>query len=203
MEMMTAEQAAEAAKGLTFEKVWAALMESRKRMEESDREFKKRMDESYKRMEKTLSDLSKNLGDMGNSIGSLTESMFMNELWKKFRKIGIRITRQRGHIPFGDDVIGFTEVDLFMENGEYSIVVEIKTKMTVAHINDHLKRIEIVRQDMDKEGDKRKLLGAVACGSIDESVLKYAQRKGLYVFIQRGDSVAIADAPKSFKPREW
>ena len=203
MEMMTAEQAAEAAKGLTFEKVWAALMESRrsmeelkKRMKESDLELKKRMDASQKRIEKSL-------GEMGNSIGLLTESMFTNKLWKKFSDIGIPVTGQLGHEEFGDDEIGFAEVDLFMEGSECAIAVEIKTKMTVGRIDDHLKRIEIVRQDMDKRGDERKLLGAVACGTIYENEIKYAQKKGLYVVIQSGDSVAIADAPKSFRPREW
>jgi len=236
MEMMTAEQAAEAAKGLTFEKVWAALMESRrsmeelkkrmkesdrelkkrmkesdrelkKRMEESDREFKKRMEESdrelKKRMDASQKRIEKNLGDMGNSIGLLTESMFTNELWKKFRDFGIPVTEQVSHRKFGDDEIGFAEVDVFMENGEYAIAVEIKTKMTIERIDDHLDRIEIVRRHMDKRGDARKLLGAVGCGTIYENEIKYAQKKGLYVVIQSGDSVAIADAPKSFRPREW
>ena len=40
MKYMTAEEAAEAAKGLTFEKVWTALVESRQRMEENSREMK-------------------------------------------------------------------------------------------------------------------------------------------------------------------
>jgi hypothetical protein len=50
MEYMSAEEAAEAAKGLTFEKVWAALMETRQRMEERDRKFaeeKKESDRKY------------------------------------------------------------------------------------------------------------------------------------------------------------
>ena len=46
MEMMTAEQAAEAAKGLTFEKVWAALMESRQQMKESQMETGRQLKES-------------------------------------------------------------------------------------------------------------------------------------------------------------
>ena len=46
VETMTAEQAAEAAKGLTFEIVWATLMESCQQMEESHQRKEKRMDES-------------------------------------------------------------------------------------------------------------------------------------------------------------
>ena len=50
MEIITAEQAAEAAKGLTFEKGWAALMESRQRLEESREESEKRFQETERQM---------------------------------------------------------------------------------------------------------------------------------------------------------
>ena len=228
MEMMTAEQAVEAAKGLTFEKVWAALMESRmmmeeskKQREESDREWKKQMEESKKQreesdrelkmqlaesrkqLEKELAIMSKNVGGLGNTLGRLTEAMFSNELWKKFSEIGFPVTRQSNPIKFCDEKQVLAEVDVFIENGEYAIAVEVKTDLSVSHVDDHLERIEIVRQYFDAHGDKRKLIGAVAGGVVPESVLKYAQKKGLYVVLQTGDSVAIANAPQGFKAREW
>jgi len=244
MKMMTAEQAIEAAKGLTFEKVWAALMESRQRMEESrrewekqiaesdrkwekqmaesarewekqmaesDRKWKKRIEESDQRMEKSdrklkkrIASLSNNLGGIGNSLGQLTESMFINELWKKFSDIGIPVTSQSSRKKFCDyNKRVLAEVDLFIENGEYVIAVEIKTVLEVEFVKEHLKRIEIVRQYLDERGDKRKIIGAVAGGIVPENVLKYAQKRGLYVVLQKGDSVSIADVPQGFKAREW
>ena len=223
--MMTAEQAAEAAKGLTFEKVWETFMESRRRMEESDRELKKRMDESnqelkkrmdesnqelkkrmdesQKRMDESQKRIEKNLGGLGNSLGWLTESLFTNELWKKFSDLGIPVTGQSSHRKFCDSKKVLAEIDLFIENGECAIAVEIKTKMTIEFVDDHLERIEIVRRYLDARGDKRKMIGAVAGGIVPENVLKYAHKKGLYVVLQTGDSVAIADAPQGFKAREW
>ena len=52
MDYMTAEQAAEAAKGLTFEIVWAALMESRKKRDEDWARIQERMQESWDKIEK-------------------------------------------------------------------------------------------------------------------------------------------------------
>ena len=52
--IITAEEAAEAAKGLTFEIVWAALMESRRMTEEMRIENKKRDEEYNKRTAKEL-----------------------------------------------------------------------------------------------------------------------------------------------------
>ena len=47
------------------------------------------------------------------------------------------------------------------------------------------------------------MLGAVAGGVVHKSVLNYAQKKGLYVLIQTGDAVAIANMDRSFEARVW
>ena len=215
MEMMTAEQAVEAARGLTFEKVWAAMMEDRRRREEDQRDWEKRREEDRRDWEKRreadrrdwekqMSDLSKNLGGIGNSLGDLTESMFINRLWEKFSEIGIPVTRQNERVKFGDrNKRVLAEVDLFIENGECAIAVEIKTKMEIEFVKDHLQRIEIVRRYLDERGDKRKILGAIAGGIVPKNVMNYAQKQGLYVVVQNGESVSIADAPQGFKAREW
>ena len=232
MEMMTAEQAIEAAKGLTFEKVWAAMMEDRRRAEEDRRraeedrrrteeyrqEWKKlmeetarlrresdqRMEKSDRKLKKRIAALSENIGGIGNSLGQLTEALFTNELWKKFRDIGIPVTCQSNRRKFSDcNGLVLAEVDLFIENGEYVIAVEIKTVMEVEFVKEHLKRIEIVRRYLDERGDKRKIIGAVAGGIVPDNVLKYAQKQGLYVIVQNGESLSIVDVPQGFKAREW
>ena len=100
-------------------------------------------------------------------------------------------------------MIARAEVDVFMENGDCAVAVEIKTRLKMEYVDAHLKRIEIVRQYMDERGDKRKLFGAVAGGSVPEKVVKSAREQGLYVILQNGESVSIADAPQGFKAREW
>jgi hypothetical protein len=196
---------------LTFEKVWAALMESRRMMDESKQDWKKQMEESRKQMdesklewkmkmdesrkqmeesrkqlEKDMATMTKNVGGLGNTLGRLTEAMFANELWKKFSEIGFPVTRQSSPVKFCDTKQVLAEVDIFIENGEYAIAVEVKTDLTVSHVDDHLERIEVVRRYLDVHGDKRKLIGAVAGGIVSESVIRYAQKKGLYVILQNG-----------------
>ena len=239
MEPMSVEQAIEAAKGLTFEKVWMAFMETDARIEEMRKEQQREQQEmrrehqkslqetiqetqkiiqetqrqmeasqqeikiSQRRTDKIVADLSKNLGGLGNSLGRFTESLFTNELWKKFNELGIPVTRQSNHMKFCDDKEVLAEVDLFIENGEYAIPVEIKTDLSISHVDDHLERIEIVREYLNARGDSRKLIGAVAGGTVPVNVLKYAQKKGFYVITQTGDSVAIADMPPGLKVKEW
>jgi hypothetical protein len=218
LDYMTAEQAAEAAKGLTFEKVWAALMESRQRMDESQQDWQKKLDESRQDWQKKLDEsrqqmkesnaeaqarMDKMLGGLGNSLGRLTEAMFTPDLWKKFADRGLPFNSQcyRKKITDGKHVIA--ELDVLIENGEYSMPVEIKTVLSVEDVDEHLERIGKVRQVMDAHGGKRKLIGAVAGGSVPENVLRYAQRKGLFVIVQTSDSIDVADMPETFKARDW
>ena len=224
MAKMTAEQAAEAAKGLTFEKVWAALMELREYQEETQKqiresqqetqkqmqetqkqmqESKKQMQESQKKTDKIIADLSKNIGGLGNSLGRFTEAMFSAELWKKFNELGFTFTKQAPHMKFYEYGQVLAEVDFFLENGAYAMSVEIKTELSIDDVDEHLVRIEKIRQYMDAHDDKRKLVGAVAGGTVSESVRNYAHKKGLFVIVQTGDSVAIAAMPQGFKAREW
>ena len=242
IETITAEQAAEAARGLTFEKVWAALMENRQQMQEMQKqmqetqketqmqmqemqketqkqmqetqkqmqetekqiqETKRLMRESHERTEKTVADLSKNIGGLGNSLGRLTETLFSAELWRKFNDLGYPFTKQGPHVKFVDEKKVLAEADYLLENGEYVMVVEVKTELSAENIADHLLRIDRIRRYFDKHGDDRKLVGAVAGGVVSDNVLRYAQKQGLYVIVQTGDSATIADAPPGFKAREW
>jgi hypothetical protein len=192
VEMMTAKQAAEAAKGLNFEIVWTALMENRQQMLDSQQ-----------RIEKTVADLSKNIGGLGNSLGRLTEVLFTTELWKKFNEFGFMFTQQSQHKKYTEGGKLLAEVDVFLENGEYAMLVEIKTDLSVGDVDENLERIEIIRHYMNMYNDKRKLVGAVAGGVVSENVLKYSQKKGLFVLVQTGDSVAVAAMPQGFKAHEW
>ena len=261
MEPMTAEQAAEAARGLTFEKVWAILIKTdaqiaenfkqtdaqiaenykliKETQEETSRQIKeiqqetqrqfheslqetqkqlreaqeetqkqlqesqKRIQESQKRTDKIVADLSKNIGGLGNSLGRFTETMFSTELWKKFNELGFTFTKQGPHVKFIQFGQVIAEVDFFLENGEYALPVEIKTELSIGDVDDHLERIEKIRQYMDERGDTRKLVGAVAGGIISDNIFIYAHKKGLFVIKQTGDSVAVAAMPQGFKPREW
>jgi hypothetical protein len=254
MAPMTADQAREAAKGLTFEDVWAVLMKTDaqiekisqradKASERADKAFEaatkaservdkafeaatktservdktsERADKASERLDKALeaatkavaktskevAKLTKNLGGIGNSIGKMTEAMFSTELWKKFNAHGFDFTKgSRIKFSVGNQVLA--EVDFFMENGDYAMPVEIKTELSVEDVDDHLKRMDKIRKYMNSRKDKRKLVGAVAGAVVPPNVLIYAQRKGFFVLVQTGDSIAIAKTPKNFKPQEW
>ena len=172
-------------------------------MDESWRRLEKNMDESQRRIENNIGVLKDNLGGLGNSLGSLVEAMFSPKLRYKLNEFGYLFNTQANHKQFCENKRVIAEADLILENDEYAMIVEVKTKLSTDDIGGHLERIATIRRYMDGHGDNRKLVGAVAGGIIHENVLEYAQKKGLFVIVQTGDSIDVAPTPDGFKPHEW
>ncbi|MDR1257551.1 MAG: hypothetical protein LBJ86_07385 [Spirochaetaceae bacterium] len=224
MTEMTAEQAAEWGKSLSFEKVWAALMETdrqfktmRAEADERSREADKRFaesaaqikamsaeaDERHKKLEKLVKNLSKNIGGVSRSLGKSTEYMFNARMWEKFNELEYTFTKGAPNVKFLVNGQIIAEVDMFMENGENVMPAEIKTDLTTEDVDEHLERIKKIRFYMDRHNDNRTIVGAVAGLIVPDNVRVYAQKKGLYVMVPSGKAVAVADMPPGFTPQKW
>ncbi|MDR0644621.1 MAG: hypothetical protein LBG05_06895 [Treponema sp.] len=229
-----ADMAMEPRMGLTFEQVWAALMELResgaeterllkessaeterllkessadfdRRLQETERLLKENSAETERRLQETdkeIKALAKNIGGLNNSLGKLIEQMFSAQLWDKFAALGYDFTKGSNAI-FKENKQTLAEVDIFLENGEYAMPVEVKTHLKEEDVDEHIERIEKIRGYMDRRGDERRLVGAVAGGTVAGRVRRYAQEQGLYVVEQSGECVNIAEAPAGFTARLW
>jgi hypothetical protein len=200
--MVTAAEAAEAAKDLSFEKVWAMFQETDKQIRELSKETDKQIRELSRETDKQIKELSKNIGGLSNAFGKWAEEMVSAKLWEKFKAIGYTFTRG-GPMKFWEGERTAAQVDMLLENGDYAMPVEIKSDLSAEDVDEHVERIEKVRKQLDKRGDRRKLVGAVAGMVVSGKVQEYAQKKGLYVLVQSGDSVVLAETPEGFKAREW
>jgi hypothetical protein len=149
--MMTAEEALAAAKGLTFEKVWAM-------MQETDKQIKK---------------LSRNIGGLNNSFGRWAEEMVSTKLWEKFQDLDYTFT-EGGPYKFRKGGRTVAQVDALLQNGDYLMAVEIKSVLTLEHVDKHLLRLGTMRERLDAKKDRRKLLGAVAGMVVGDEVREYA-----------------------------
>jgi hypothetical protein len=207
---MTATQALENAKGMTFEAFWAGLMEDREQQAEDReqlrllRESQDRTDAQISRMSAKVDSVSQQMGILNNDIGKLIEEVFSAQVWEKFNAFGYEFHKGSERYKLrgeGNQILA--EIDVFLENGDYAMAVEVKTKLTQYWVDDHLERIEIVRRFMDEHGDKRKIVGAVAGGIVPENVKRYAEKQGLYVLVRSGDAVKIAEEPDTFACKVW
>ncbi|MDR1655919.1 MAG: hypothetical protein LBR96_07970, partial [Treponema sp.] len=122
----------------------------------------------------------------------------------KFRELDFEFTRAHRDTEIVDrkhDII--LEVDVFLENGDKVMAVEIKTKPNNDDINDHIRRMEKLRAYADLHNDKRVYLGAVAGVVFGEGEKTYALKKGFYVIEPSGETFKITEPKDKYRPREW
>jgi hypothetical protein len=188
-----------------------------KRWDQEDRERKKEMDaklaETWAQVNKAdraveamsaeVDKLSKNIGGVNRTLGKLTEAMVSCNVWTKFEVFTRGFACAEQNKRFFDKGQTIAEADFFLENSIYAMPIEVKTSMDNEDVDEHLERIIKIRNYLDAHNDSRKLLGAVAGGVVPPGTVRYAQKKGLYVLLQSGDSMAIADGGAGFKAREW
>jgi hypothetical protein len=178
------------------------FQETDKKFQETDKQVKE-TDKQVKEMVQAVKELSKNVGGVNKTFGRLMEEMYSARLWDKFADFGYEFTCGCQRKKFREHERVIAEADIFLENGLYAMVVEVKVDLTTEDVDDHVERIATIRGYMDSHGDTRFLVGAVAGGIAPENVVKYAHKKGLYVVVWSGDAAAVAEAHPSFKAREW
>ena len=168
-------------KGLTFEQVWAALMENREQMKETDRK----------------------IGLLGNRFGELAEHLVAPGIVQKFNELGFSFEQISQDVQIRDSSKQrVAEIDILLEDGDIVIAVEVKVKPDKTDVKDHIKRLELLRHRADARQDKRKFRGAIAGAIMRREIRDYIYKTGFYVIEQTGDTVKIS-IPEGFKAREW
>jgi hypothetical protein len=193
-------------RGLTFDDVWAALMETREGLQETRRLIEANALQAQKDREATerqMKETDKKLGRLSNRMGEVVEWLMTPNLHRKFRELGYTFTATCRNKEFHDEQKQvLAEVDAYLENGIYVLAVEVKTNLCAEDIKEHVERMETIHRYADTHGDKRKFLGAVAAPKIENSVRKTAYRAGFFVIEPSEDAVEVL-IPEGFKPKEW
>jgi hypothetical protein len=208
MEDMT--QTREPQRGLTFEDVWAAMMETDRKMkemaEETDRQIKEMAEETTRKMKETarqMKETDQKIGELGNRFGELVEHLVTPNIMEKFKALNYTFTEAGPDHVFVSPAGAFlAEVDVWLENGECALAVEVKSKLRTEHVKAHIKRMRVLRAYLDERNDSRKLLGAMAGAVVPSKVRNHVLRNGFYLIEQSGDTVKI-EPPADFKPRIW
>jgi len=177
--------------------------EEARRQEEAEKR-RKEFDEWKREMDRLVAENNKQIGGLHRSFGELAEHLVAPGIAKRFNELGYHFD---SILPGGRRLLDtqgrtLTEIDIVLENGEYIVAVEVKTKPVEQDIEHHVKRLEILRKNRDKHGDKRKIRGAIAGAVFPQEVKKAAIKAGFYVLEQSGDTMKI-DIPQGFVPKEW
>ena len=193
-----------ATKQLTYKGV---LKMFRKMSQETDRKIREVAEQQAKTAEQQAkTDLqiertNKKIESLGSRVGEIVENMVGGDIVGQFQALNIAIHAHSRDKTFGikgTDESG--QIDVFLENGDVVILIEVKTKLTDEDVRIHIERLEKYRLF---GRDKRRILGAVAGAVAPADVIKFAHRKGLYVIVQSGVAVEIVPTSENFQAKEW
>ena len=167
-------------------------------MKETDRRLDQKFQETAEQIRKTNQDV----GSLTSRMGEIVENMVGGgNIVKQFQDLKIPIKSHSRDKTFGirgTDESG--QIDVFLENGDLVVLIEVKTRLTDDDVRGHIERLEKYRCYGD---DKRRILGAVAGAVVSDDVIKFAHRQGLYVIVQSGEAVKIITPPVGFTAKEW
>ncbi|MDR1129167.1 MAG: hypothetical protein LBL20_07635 [Treponema sp.] len=187
--------------GLTFEKVWAMFQETDRKFQETDLKFQE-TDRRFRETDKKSKEIQKMMGDLGKKFGTIIEHMFIPNLKEKFNALGYEFEKSSPNVLIESREHNlYAEIDVFLENTDCALAVEVKTQANIGDIREHIGRMKKLRRYFDLHGDKRKLYGAVAAAIFPENVLDFAFRQGFYAIKQLGDNVSV-EKPEG-EPKAW
>jgi hypothetical protein len=177
-----------------FQEVWRMFKETDKKFEETARQIKE-TDEKFDKYFGKLQEYERNWS-------KLVESLVKPSVASQFQQRGIPVyhTFQRVEGTCNGDNM---EIDLFLENGDTIVLVEVKTTLRVNDVNEHIeRRLQRFKRFFPRYADMT-VYGAVAYIHVEEDADRYAYKQGLFVLtFTSGDLVEIINDEK-FVPKAW
>ena len=169
------------------------------RFQETDRKFQE-TDRKFQETDKKIKEVSVAIGRLGGRLGEFVEYAVQPAAVRLFREKGIDVHEVHRQVSVQRDE-GALEIDLMVINQENLVGIECKSSLSVDDVKEHLYRLRKVKTLMPAYANKR-VLGAVAGMVVPDNVAKFAEKNGLYVMAQSGDTVKILN-DESFNPASW
>jgi hypothetical protein len=187
----------------TADEVWQLLGELLAAQKETERLLREQSQETnrqFKETERQIQLVNQQLGKLGNRLGEFVEWQIRPAAVRLFQERGIAVRELSTGVSVKDSSGGI-EIDLLVVNGSDAVLVEVKSKLTQADVDEHLERLGKFKRLMPRYGGVR-AMGAVAAMVVPEDVARYAYKQGLFVLAQSGDNVVILNDSK-FQPKAW
>ena len=175
-------------------------------MKETDRKFQEtdllikenaiQMKETDRQVEK----VSKLVGNLGSRWGEFVEGLVAPSCIAMFTERGIPVDEV--YLRAKKTVAGERmEIDILVANSIAAVLVEVKSRLQVEDVRTHLNRLEKFKTFFTRYATYQ-IYGAVAGIVIDAEADKFAMNRGLFVIVQSGETVKLANR-QEFNPRIW
>jgi len=161
--------------------------------------------DSFNELKAKVEDVRKNVGGLNLSMGDLIEVLFAPHLGEKFDAYNYNLRRIYRRVPIYDDNARLrSDIDFLLSNTTVCMAVEVKRWLEhKKDIDDHIKRMQLIRQYPPAEVKGKKLLGAIVGALVHPDARAYAEQNGFFVLELTGKDVRLLEPPKDFQPKEW
>lgn len=180
----------------SIQEIWELFRETGRKFEESRREFEKR-DE---RLSQKVAAVGEQVAALTGKWGKFVEGLIAPAAERLFKERGIEVDKIYQRVRAHKNGAAL-EVDIMVINRRDAVLIEAKSTLKTADIDEHLERLARFKQFFPEYQDRR-VFGAVAGIVIEEEADRYAYRNGLFVIAQSGETVAILNDEK-FVPQVW
>lgn len=169
--------------------VWALFRETREQIREQQKKTDEQLARTDAKIEKLIDTWSR-----------FIECFLAPGLPRAFQERGIPILgtaeRQKRKVA-GKQM----EIDILGVDTDCVVAVEVKTTLRPEHVSAFLERLPNFKQFFPEYKD-RLVHGAVAGIEVVQAAEVFAEKQGLWVIAQRGDTVIIQNDGQ-FKPKTW
>ncbi len=174
--------------------------ETERLLREQSSETERLMREQARETDRQIQRVNQQIGKLGNRLGEFVEWQVRPAAVRLFQERGIAVHELSKEVSVkrGDEGL---EIDLLVINSTEAVLIEVKSKLTQADVDEHLERLGKFKRLMPRYQDVR-AMGAVAAMVVPEDIARYAYRQGLFVLAPSGDSMVILN-DQGFEPRSW
>ncbi len=184
----------------TLEEIWEILRQEAARQKEGERTARREWEKLREETRETDRRLKKAEDMFTSQWGRLMESLVQGDLVPLLQQRGIAVEMTTQRVAASRNGEHF-ELDILAANGTEAVAVEVKTTLRPRDVKRFEEKMARFREWLPAYGGHR-IYGAVAYLEADESVVRQAERRGLFVIRATGSSASIVNDP-DFRPRAF
>ncbi|MDR2594367.1 MAG: hypothetical protein LBC87_06320 [Fibromonadaceae bacterium] len=144
-----------------------------------------------KETDRIIKELSRRMGGVDENIGSHAEQYFQNILMGKLSFAGQKYDKMIANMECCKNGISLIEFDIVLVNGKSVAIIETKHRIHPKFVKELAEERLPKFRELWPEYSKHKIYLGIAGFSFNQKVLEEAEKYGICVLRQVGDSVEI------------
>ena len=147
--------------------------------------------------------------EWGKTLDFLTEefieTLYFPHLGEEFDAYNYDLKREFSRVYIYDNTSRQRGgIDILLSSTTLCMAVEVRQWLdSKKKVDEHIRRMQLIREYPPAETKGKKLLGAIAAAVVVSHAREYAEQNGFFVLELTGEDVRLLEPSKDFQPKEW